>query len=71
MKIFKINFQIRKVCASAACRSSVMVGDDLNKRQMQQLITNMGTMDQPWNCPHGRPTMRHLANLDQLSQQKN
>lgn len=23
----------------------------------------MGTMDQPWNCPHGRPTMRHLVSL--------
>lgn len=26
----------------------------------------MGDIDQPWNCPHGRPTMRHLLNLSQF-----
>lgn len=26
----------------------------------------MGEIDQPWNCPHGRPTMRHLLHLDQF-----
>jgi len=28
-----------------------------------QVVDRMGTMDQPWNCPHGRPTMRHLHSL--------
>lgn len=43
-----------------------------------KLLRNMGTIDQPWvrpvivvgllanslkNCPHGRPTMRHLSTL--------
>lgn len=23
----------------------------------------MGEIDKPWNCPHGRPTMRHLCGL--------
>lgn len=25
---------------------------------------HMASMDQPWNCPHGRPTLRHLINTD-------
>lgn len=29
----------------------------------KQIVRHMGTMDQPWNCPHGRPTMRHLSDL--------
>ena len=29
-----------------------------------QVVSHMGTMDQPWNCPHGRPTMRHLKNMN-------
>ncbi|KAK0540296.1 ATP-binding mismatch repair protein [Tilletia horrida] len=56
----------RAMFASRACRSSVMVGRPLNARQMRTILTHMGTIDQPWpkqNCPHGRPTMRHLVTL--------
>lgn len=28
----------------------------------------MGTIDKPWNCPHGRPTMRHLMSLGQWNE---
>ena len=26
----------------------------------------MGELDKPWNCPHGRPTMRHVRDLKSL-----
>ncbi|KAI4095779.1 MAG: hypothetical protein LQ339_007142 [Xanthoria mediterranea] len=55
--------KIRKLFAMRACRSSVMIGKTLQKRQMEKLIRHMGEIDKPWNCPHGRPTMRHLAGL--------
>ncbi|KAF7340690.1 Mismatch repair endonuclease PMS2 [Mycena sanguinolenta] len=51
----------RAMFAMRACRKSVMIGMPLNKGQMTTVVRHMGTMDQPWNCPHGRPTMRHLA----------
>ncbi|OXG12257.1 DNA mismatch repair protein PMS2 [Cryptococcus neoformans Tu401-1] len=54
----------RAMFASRACRKSVMIGKTLTKGQMSQLLRNMGTIDQPWNCPHGRPTMRHLTKLN-------
>ena len=28
-----------------------------------QVVRNMGSMNQPWHCPHGRPTMRHLTDV--------
>jgi len=28
-----------------------------------QVLDHLATMDMPWNCPHGRPTMRHLIDL--------
>ncbi|XP_065749532.1 mismatch repair endonuclease PMS2 isoform X3 [Phocoena phocoena] len=60
--------RVRQMFASRACRKSVMIGTALNTSEMKKLITHMGEMDHPWNCPHGRPTMRHIANLDIISQ---
>lgn len=45
---------------------SVMVGTALNLTQMHRLIKRMAELQQPWNCPHGRPTIRHLLSLDLL-----
>ncbi|KAJ7202124.1 MutL C terminal dimerization domain-containing protein [Mycena pura] len=53
----------RAMFAMRACRKSVMVGMPLTQGQMTAVVRHMGTMDQPWNCPHGRPTMRHLADI--------
>jgi len=55
---------IRRMFAMRACRSSVMIGKTLTKPQMEKLVSKMGELEKPWNCPHGRPTMRHLAGLD-------
>ncbi|KAH9000126.1 hypothetical protein EDB92DRAFT_1829472 [Lactarius akahatsu] len=53
----------RAMFAMRACRKSTMVGESLNAKQMTTIIRHMGTMEQPWNCPHGRPTMRHLSDV--------
>jgi DNA mismatch repair protein PMS2 len=47
-------------CAQHCC--SFMTPSDLRT----QVVRHMSTMDQPWNCPHGRPTMRHLLDLSML-----
>ncbi|KAI0742215.1 hypothetical protein C8Q80DRAFT_1220949 [Daedaleopsis nitida] len=53
----------RAMFAMRACRKSIMIGTPLNRRQMTSVVQHMGTMDQPWHCPHGRPTMRHLSDI--------
>lgn len=55
--------KVQKMLAMRACRSSIMVGRTLTIAQMERLVRHMGEMERPWNCPHGRPTMRHLAGL--------
>ncbi|KAI9344538.1 PMS2-C terminal-like protein [Zopfochytrium polystomum] len=54
--------------ASQACRKSVMIGDPLDLSQMAKIVRHMAELDQPWNCPHGRPTMRHLLDLRKLAE---
>ncbi|CAN9508609.1 unnamed protein product [Ophioblennius macclurei] len=60
--------RVRQMFASRACRKSVMIGTALSVSEMKKLVAHMGEIEHPWNCPHGRPTMRHLANLDVISQ---
>ncbi|XP_077358133.1 mismatch repair endonuclease PMS2-like isoform X1 [Festucalex cinctus] len=60
--------RVRQMFASRACRKSVMIGTALSASEMKKLVAHMGEIEQPWNCPHGRPTMRHLVNLDIISQ---
>lgn len=55
--------KVRKMFAMRACRSSIMIGRALSKVQMEKVVRHMGEMEKPWNCPHGRPTMRHLCGL--------
>lgn len=55
--------KVRKMFAMRACRSSVMIGKSLSLTQMGKLVRRMGEIDKPWNCPHGRPTMRHVLGL--------
>ncbi|CAM1511107.1 Fc.00g086200.m01.CDS01 [Cosmosporella sp. VM-42] len=55
--------KVRKMFAMRACRSSIMIGKALTQSQMETLVRHMGELDKPWNCPHGRPTMRHLCKL--------
>ncbi|KAK1315829.1 DNA mismatch repair protein PMS1 [Acorus calamus] len=55
--------RVRSMLASRACRSSVMIGDALGRKEMQKILENLASLRSPWNCPHGRPTMRHLIDL--------
>ncbi|CAH8582603.1 unnamed protein product [Schistosoma intercalatum] len=60
--------RLRDILASRSCRSAVMIGTALDHKKMKRILTNMGSMDHPWNCPHGRPTMRHLFHLNLLNE---
>ena len=55
--------KIRAMFAMRACRSSIMIGKPLTKKTMVGVVRHLSELDKPWNCPHGRPTMRHLMEL--------
>ena len=61
--------KLRSMFAMRACRSAVMIGTALEHSKMKQLVSQLARLDQPWNCPHGRPTLRHLVSLNDLAQQ--
>ena len=58
--------RIRYKLASKACRSAIMIGDGLERSDMVTVVGKLAKLERPWNCPHGRPTCRHLATVDGL-----
>jgi DNA mismatch repair protein MutL len=40
-----------------ACHPSLKAGDDLSGEQATRLVTRLGACEQPYACPHGRPTV--------------
>ncbi|XAR61326.1 hypothetical protein NMG60_11034991 [Bertholletia excelsa] len=60
--------RVRAMLASRACRSSIMIGDALGRKEMQKILEHLAGLKSPWNCPHGRPTMRHLVDLRTLQE---
>lgn len=51
------------ILASKACRSAVMIGNPLPPHRQMAILRRMADLQLPFNCPHGRPTMRHLVDL--------
>eukprot|EP00934_Nitzschia_sp_Nitz4_P008043 Nitzschia sp. Nitz4//scaffold344_size17659//8974//12186//NITZ4_008811-RA/size17659-snap-gene-0.33-mRNA-1//1//CDS//3329548612//8033//frame0 len=49
--------------ASRACRTSIMIGTALSQQQMEKIVKRLADVENPWNCPHGRPTMRHVGDV--------
>ena len=58
--------RVRTMLAMRACRCSIMIGKALDAKTMRRVLDNLSDLQAPWNCPHGRPTMRHLADMRKL-----
>ncbi len=56
--------QLKAAAASAACRSAVMSGDRLKAEEMQALFARLMHTENPFSCPHGRPTMVKIPIFD-------
>ncbi len=50
---------------SIACKAAVKFGDTLSREEMSTLIDELFTTDNPFNCPHGRPTI-YFISLEEL-----
>jgi DNA mismatch repair protein MutL len=55
---------LKAAAASAACRSAVMSGDRLKPEEMRALFTQLMHTENPFSCPHGRPTVVKIPILD-------
>jgi len=50
-----------KLIASYACRSAIKAGQRLSVEEMKLLADQLFAVDNPYSCPHGRPTIHRLS----------
>lgn len=50
--------------AMLACKSAVKAHDKLSKEEMEALINDLSFAEDPFNCPHGRPTIIKITSLE-------
>lgn len=55
-----INYKI----ASMACKASVKGNTRMTKEEMEALLDELLTLDNPYNCPHGRPTIVSMTKYE-------
>jgi DNA mismatch repair protein MutL len=62
------NFSIEKFNEALAimmsCKLSIKANLNISLKEMEQLINDLRKCDNPFNCPHGRPTVVHFSNYD-------
>lgn len=47
-----------------SCRLSIKAHDPLDKAQAQAVLEQLAQTQNPYNCPHGRPTLVHFTDQD-------
>ncbi|NPV26035.1 MAG: DNA mismatch repair endonuclease MutL [Firmicutes bacterium] len=45
----------------AACKSAIKAGDLMTRPEMERLLEELDRVNQPYTCPHGRPTVFRLS----------
>lgn len=55
-----------KLAAGLACRAAIKAGQKLTVKEMEALINQMKELQNPYTCPHGRPTVIQLS-FDELN----
>jgi DNA mismatch repair protein MutL len=50
--------------ATASCKAAVKGNRPLSEAEAKALIDELLTLDNPYHCPHGRPTMIELSEAD-------
>ena len=47
--------------ASMACRAAIKANDKIHSMEMKKLLLQMETCENPFTCPHGRPTLVEIT----------
>ncbi len=64
----KTDFSIEKFNEKASimmsCKKAIKANENITIKEMEHLIDDLRKCDNPFNCPHGRPTIIFFSNYD-------
>ena len=52
------------LAASLSCRRAIKMHDVLNQEEVEVLLSELFAANNPYSCPHGRPVMLRLSDLE-------
>ena len=55
---------IEEKIASMSCKAAVKGNNRLSYAEAQELIDELLTLENPYNCPHGRPTIITMSQYE-------
>lgn len=62
------NFSVEKFNENTAitlsCKLSIKANENISLKEMENLIDDLKKCDNPFNCPHGRPTIIHYSKYE-------
>ncbi len=50
--------------ASMSCKAAIKGGNSISRAEAQQLIDELLTLENPYHCPHGRPTIISMSKYE-------
>ena len=56
--------QVKDRIATMACKAAIKGNTNISYAEADALITELLSLDNPYNCPHGRPTIISFTNSD-------
>ena len=57
----KIRDLLGRVAAELACKAVVKARDRLEPKEVKALLLELACADDPYSCPHGRPTLLRIS----------
>ncbi|OPX83898.1 MAG: DNA mismatch repair protein MutL [Pelotomaculum sp. PtaB.Bin013] len=54
----------KRLASSIACKGAIKAGEKMPFGAMEALLKRLARAENPFTCPHGRPTIIHLSNRD-------
>ncbi len=63
-KNFEIEKFNEKVAINLSCKLAIKANENISLIEMENLINDLRKCDNPYNCPHGRPTIIYYSKYD-------